>query len=102
MEQNPKYQFIAVISGILTILAFSHLVHRVYTTKQTEHLTYVWALLILTAQSLLVLYGILNNSYGIYLPAIIVVTGISYILYVKINYSVDNNVESQLKMKNII
>jgi uncharacterized protein with PQ loop repeat len=100
--EYPKYQIIAVISGILTILAFSHLVHRVYTTKQTEHLTYVWALLILTAQSLLVLYGILNNSYGIYLPAIIVVIGISYILYVKINYSVDNNVESQLKMKNII
>jgi uncharacterized protein with PQ loop repeat len=100
--EYPKYQIIAVISGILTILAFSHLVHRVYTTKQTEHLTYVWALLILTAQCLLVLYGILNNSYGIYLPAIIVVIGISYILYVKINYSVDNNVESQLKMKNII
>jgi uncharacterized protein with PQ loop repeat len=100
--EHSKYQFIAVVSGILTILAFSHLVHRVYTTKQTEHLTYTWALLILTAQSLLVLYGILNNSYGIYLPAIIIVIGISYILYVKINYSVDNNVESQLKTKNII
>ena len=100
--EYPRYQYIAVISGILTILAFSHLVHRVYTTKQTEHLTYTWALLILTAQSLLVLYGILNNAYGIYLPAIIVVIGISYILYVKINYFVDNNVESQLKMKNII
>jgi uncharacterized protein with PQ loop repeat len=100
--EYPKYQYIAVISGILTIIAFSHLVHRVYTTKQTEHLTYTWALLILTAQSLLVLYGILNNAYGIYLPAIIVVIGISYILYVKINYFVDNNVESQLKIKNII
>jgi uncharacterized protein with PQ loop repeat len=100
--EHPKYQIIAVISGILTILAFSHLVHRVYVTKQTEHLTYVWALLILTAQSLLCLYGILNNSYGIYLPAIIIIIGISYILYVKINNSVDNNVESQLKMKNII
>jgi uncharacterized protein with PQ loop repeat len=97
--EYPKYQYIAVISGILTIIAFSHLV---YTTKQTEHLTYTWALLILTAQSLLVLYGILNNAYGIYLPAIIVVIGISYILYVKINYFVDNNVESQLKIKNII
>lgn len=100
--EHPKYQYIAVISGILTIIAFSHLVHRVYTTKQTEHLTYTWALLILIAQSLLVLYGILNNSYGIYLPAIIIVIGISYILYVKINYSLDNNVESQLKIKNII
>ena len=100
--EHPKYQYIAVVSGILTIIAFSHLVHRVYTTKQTDHLTYIWALLILIAQSLLVVYGILNNSYGIYLPAIIIVIGISYILYVKINYSLDNNVESQLKIKNII
>ena len=100
--EYPRYQYIAVISGILTILAFSHLVHRVYTTKQTEHLTYTWALLILTAQSLLVLYGILNNAYGIYLPAIILVIGICYILYVKINYSVDNKIETQLKNKNII
>jgi uncharacterized protein with PQ loop repeat len=101
MEQ-PKYQYIAGIAGILTILAFSHLVNRVYITKQTEHLTYTWALLVLTAQSLLVLYGILNNAYGIYLPAIIIVMGISYILYVKIDYSVDNNIEIQLKNKNII
>ena len=100
--EHPKYQIIAVISGILIILAFSHLVYRVYITKQTEHLTYTWALLILTAQSLLVLYGILNNSYGIYLPAVIIAIGISYILYVKINYSVDNNVETELKMKNIL
>jgi uncharacterized protein with PQ loop repeat len=100
--EHSKYQFIAVISGILTILAFSHLIHRVYITKETEHLTYVWALLILTAQSLLVLYGILNNAYGIYLPAIIIIIGISYVLYVKINYSVNNNVETQLKTKNII
>ena len=100
--EHPKYQTIAVVSGFLTILAFSHLVYRVYTTKQADHLTYTWALLILTAQSLLVLYGILNNAYGIYLPAIILVTGVTYILYVKINYSVDNNVETELKMKNIL
>jgi uncharacterized protein with PQ loop repeat len=100
--EHPKYQGIAIISGVLTILAFSHLVYRVYLTNQTEHLTYLWVLLVLTAQSLLVLYGLLNNLYGIYLPAIILMLGISYILYVKINNSVDTNVESQLKMKNII
>jgi uncharacterized protein with PQ loop repeat len=100
--EHPKYQGIAIISGVLTILAFSHLVYRVYLTNQTEHLTYLWVLLVLTSQSLLVLYGLLNNLYGIYLPAIILMLGISYILYVKINNSVDTNVESHLKMKNII
>jgi uncharacterized protein with PQ loop repeat len=102
LMESQKYQGIAIISGVLTILAFGHLVYRVYLTNQTEHLTYLWVLLVLTSQSLLVLYGLLNNLYGIYLPAIILMIGISYILYVKINNSVDTNVETQLKNKNII
>ena len=100
--EHPKYQWIAVISGFLTILAFSHLVYKVYLTKQTEHLTYTWAFLILTAQSLLVLYGVINNAYGIYLPALILIVGITYILYVKINYASVTSVENELKQKNII
>ncbi len=100
--ESPKYQFIASLAGMLTIVGFSHLAYRVYKTKETEHLTFVWIFLFLSSQSLLFFYGILNNSYGIYLPAIIMVMGISYILYVKLNYYVDNNVESQLKTKNIL
>ena len=100
--ESPKYQWIAVVSGVLTILAFSHLVYKVYLTKQTDHLTYPWAFFILTAQSLLVIYGIINNSYGIYLPALILIIGITYILYIKLNYSSVTNVENELKEKNII
>ena len=102
MVDHPKYQFIAVISGILTILAFSHLVHRVYTTKQTEHLTFTWIVLVLTSQSLFVIYGILNNSYGIYLPPIILISGLLYILHVKLTYEDSANIENNLKEKNII
>lgn len=100
--EHPKYQFIAGSAGILTILAFSHLVYRVYTTKETEHLTFIWLFLVLSAQSLLFLYGILNNAYGIYVPATILILGLLYVFYVKIYYYVDNNVEFQLKSKNII
>ena len=102
MIDHPKYQGIAIISGILTILGFSHLVFRVYNTKVTEHLTFTWIFLILSAQILLMIYGILNNSYGIYLPPIIIISGLSYILYVKLTNSVDNTVESDLRAKNII
>ena len=99
--EHPKYQLLAIVSGILTILAFSHIVYKVYITQQTEHLTYTWAILILIAQSLLIIYGIINNSYGIYLPASIIIFGMLYILHIKIKYSI-NNIETQLKYKNII
>ena len=76
MVDHPKYQIIAVVSGILTILGFSHLVFRVHTTKETEHLTFTWIFLVLSAQILLMIYGILINSYGIYLPPIILISGL--------------------------
>lgn len=102
MVEHPKYQFIAIISGILTILGFSHLVFRVHNTKDTNHLTFTWLFLILSAQTLLMIYGILNNSFGIYLPPIIVISGLLYILYVKLSYEKTVNIENNLKSKNII
>jgi uncharacterized protein with PQ loop repeat len=101
MDQS-KYQIIAVLSGILTIAAFSSLVIRVHITKITEHLTFIWIFLVLIAQILLVIYGIINNSYGIYIPAAILVLGVSYILYIKLNYDNGNKVEHDLKEKNIL
>jgi uncharacterized protein with PQ loop repeat len=99
---KPKYQIIAFISGIFTLFAFSNLVSRVHFTQNTEHLTYVWVASVLTAQSLLVIYGIINKSYGIYIPATILVVGILYILYTKINYEENGIIEDALIKKQIL
>jgi Na+/melibiose symporter-like transporter len=99
---NQKYQIIAVISVILTIIAFSSLVLRVHMTKESEHLTFTWIFLVLKAQSLLVIYGVINNSYGIYVPAVILLIGVLYILYIKLNYDNVKRIEDELKSKNIL
>ncbi len=102
--ENQKYQWIAFVAGILTILALSNLIYGVHLTKQAEHLTFTWIGLVLSAKLLLVLYGVLNKSYGIYLPAAIIALGLFYILYIKLTY--DNatqiRIENELKHKNII
>ena len=99
---NQKYQIIAVISVILTIIAFSSLVLRVHMTKESEHLTFTWIFLVLISQSLLVIYGVINNSYGIYVPAVILLIGVLYILYIKLNYDNVKRIEDELKSKNIL
>ena len=68
-----KYEELALISGIATITAFSLLIQHVYVTKITENLTYFWIFLNLTGQSLLFAYGKINNIFGIYFPAIVLV-----------------------------
>jgi hypothetical protein len=82
-----KYEELALISGIATITAFSLLIQHVYVTKITENLTYFWIFLNLTGQSLLFAYGKINNIFGIYFPALVLVIGISYVLYIKITYN---------------
>jgi len=87
VKTEQKGQIIASISGLLNIIAFSTLVLNVHTTKRTENLTYRWIILVLLAQSLLFIYGVINNAYGLYIPAATIVTGTLYILTVKTLYN---------------
>ena len=102
MSDEPKYQIIAVISSILTILAFSNLIFNVHMTKETEHLSLIWIFLVLTAQSLLVVYGLINNSFKNYVPASILILGVLYVIYIKANYSNTKLIEEELRSKNIL
>ena len=99
---HQKGQIIAIIAGILNIMAFSHLVMNVHVTKNTDNLTYSWVLLVILSQSLLATYGIINGAYGIYLPAFFLITGILYIFYVKVTYSDNKKVENELLDKDIL
>lgn len=100
--EKPKYQILIFISGIFTLIAFSNLVSSVHFTKNTEHLTYIWVASILTAQSLLVIYGTINKIYGIIIPAALLVLGILYILHTKLNYEKNNKIEDDLIKKDIL
>ena len=90
--EYKKYQWIAIISGVFTILGFSHLVFNVYYTKKTDHLTFIWLFLV-------IIYGLLNKLYGIYLPAILLICGLLYILYVKLTY--ENLIYENLTYENL-
>ena len=104
MVEQPKYKNIAIISSILTFVAFSYLVFRVHNTKETEHLTFIWLFIILLSQTLLFIYGFLNKFRFIYLQAFIILLGLIYILYIKINNVNVNDIdiESELRKKQII
>jgi hypothetical protein len=97
-----KNKELTLIAGICTITAFSLLVYRVHITKITNHLTYLWIFLVLIAQLLLYFFGRINHIFGIYVPSVIMFSGILYILYVKITYTDSNRIEDELKEKDIL
>ena len=97
-----KHNELAMMAGICNIVAFSFLVYHVHITKITDNLTYIWICLVLISQSLLFFYGRINQIFGIYMPALIMFSGIIYILYVKLVYTETRDIENDLKQKNIL
>ena len=97
-----KHNELTMIAGILTITAFSLFVYKVHVTKITDQLTYLWIFLILIAQLLLFIYGRINHIFGIYIPALIIFSGILYVFYIKSVYTDSTRIETELKEKGII
>ena len=97
-----KHNELAMTAGFCNIVAFSFLVYRVHVTKMTDNLTYIWICLVLTSQTLLFFYGRINHIFGIYMPALIMFSGIIYILYVKMVYTEASHIENDLKQKEIL
>jgi hypothetical protein len=84
--QKHKAVLAATLSGVLNFLAFSQLLFQVHITKKTDNLSFLWALTIITSQSLLIYYGVANELTGVYLTASVFLIGILYIVYVKLKY----------------
>lgn len=97
-----QHEELAFMSGAFAVASFLILVYNVHLSKNTSYLTFVWLFLVIVAQVLMVIYGKLNHIQGLYIPAIIYIIGLSYILYIKIIYKETNKIESELKNKNII
>ena len=97
-----KHNELTMIAGALNISAFLILLYQIHITKITNHLTYLWIGLVLTAQITLFIYGKINHIFGIYVPAFIIFSGIIYILYIKIGYSDNKRIEDELQKIGII
>lgn len=100
--KDNKYRYLLVISSILTISAFVNLVFRVHVTKDTEHLTYIWAILNLCAQILILSYGLVNKVHEMYIMSTVFILGIVYILYTKAIHEETEHIEKTLEDKNIL
>jgi hypothetical protein len=97
-----KHNELAMIAGFCNISAFSLLVYRVHITKFTDHLTYIWIFLVLAAQLMLFIYGQINHIFGIYVPALIMFSGLLYVFYIKTVYTENYLIEKELKEKDIL
>jgi uncharacterized protein with PQ loop repeat len=79
-----KLELLTWIAGLLIIISYSDLVYNVYKTKNTSSLTYSWIYLVISSQILYLIFGLINNIKGIFIPSTMIILMISYVYYVKL------------------
>ena len=79
-----KFEGIIGIAGVLGLVSFTTLIHKIYTTQNTDTLPWTWVMMNISAQVLSFIYGVANDAYGIYLPNLLFIAGLVYIFYVKL------------------
>jgi uncharacterized protein with PQ loop repeat len=83
-----KYELLAASSLMFNVIAFASLILNIYNTKDTSSFNWGYLFGNIVAQILLIIYGIANHSYGIYVPTTIILVGLCYIMYIKIVYKI--------------
>ena len=81
-----RFESLIGVAGILGLVSFSSLIQQIYKTHNTTSLPWTWIIMNLAAQTLSMIYGIGNLSYGIVLPGILFMAGLLYVLYIKLNH----------------
>lgn len=86
-----KYALLATISLMFNVFSFSSLVFHIHTTKETTSFNWYYLIGNFIAQILLIIYGLSNKAPEIYGPTLLLILGLSYIIFIKYNYSSGEN-----------
>ena len=87
-----KYEILATVSLTVNVISFMSIILHMNKTKNASSFTWTYLIGNFVAQILLIIYGIINKAWGIYLPTMFIFAGLSYITYVKYNYNITSQV----------
>jgi uncharacterized protein with PQ loop repeat len=88
-----KYGFLATTSLMFNVISFLTLIIKIHKTKITASFNWLYLLGNVIAQILLIIYGIVNNAPEIYVPTILLIFGLLYIVYIKFIYHYDDETD---------
>lgn len=97
--KNPH---IFYLSKILILTAFYFIVYNTHITKITEHISIVWIVVMLVAQILSLTYATINDLTWDRVMASTYIIGILYIIYIKLHYEMNTDIELKLREKHIL
>jgi hypothetical protein len=85
-----KYGVLASASLMFNVVSFFSLLYTINKTKNTSSFNWFYLLGNITAQILLIIYGVMNHAPEIYGPTLLLFIGLLYVVYVKYTYHSDD------------
>jgi uncharacterized protein with PQ loop repeat len=96
-----KLEILAASAGILGIISFSSLLHKIFNTYNTTSLPWTWVISNITAQSLMLAYGVVNDLPGITWPSVAFVLGLFYIVIIKTFHETHDEYNKSIGIKEV-
>ena len=96
-----KYEILAATAGFLAIISFSTLLYRIFLTYNTSSLPWTWVISNITAQTLMLIYGIVNKLSGIIWPSIVFILGLVYIIIIKSFHETHDDYNKSIGIKEV-
>ena len=96
-----KFEILAASAGILGIVSFSSLLYKIFLTYNTTSLPWTWVISNISAQSLMLAYGIVNDLPGITWPSVAFVLGLVYIVIIKTFHETHDEYNKSIGIKEV-
>ena len=96
-----KLEILAASAGILGIISFSSLLYRMFLTYNTTSLPWTWVISNISAQTLMLAYGLVNKLPGIIWPSFVFVLGLIYIVIIKSFHETHDEYNKSIGIKEV-
>ena len=90
-EKNAITDTLGYAGGIILSLCLIPQIYKIINTKEVENISYLWQFMYLTGIGLHLYYAIYYNLLPIYIPTIIELILIFFLMSLKIKYRKDSN-----------
>ena len=89
-SRNNTIDAVGYTGGIILSICLAPQIYKIIKTKEVENISYLWQILYLTGISFHLYYGIYYNLLPIFIPTIIELCLILFLIFLKIIYSKKN------------
>ena len=96
-----KLEIVAESYGILGIVSFSSLLYKIFLTYNTSSLPWSWVISNMSAQLLMLAYGVVNKLPGIIWPSFVFVLGLIYIIVIKTFHETHDEYNKSVGIKEV-